>query len=96
MKSEYGNDFITIIDENGDEFELEHLDTIEFEEKTYMAFLPADVDEDDDEFGIIILELVEEEGDDLLISVDDEDRLNRVYEYFMSKIIEDSAEEENA
>ncbi len=72
MSEEYGSDFITIVDESGSEFELEHLDTIEFEGETYMAFLPADMDENDEDYGIIILKTILENGEELLSSVDDE------------------------
>ena len=93
MSEEYGNDFITIKDDEGNEFELEHLDTIEFEDETYMAFLPADMDEDDEDFGIIILKVIEEDGEEILGSVDDEDELQRVYEHFMTVLFDDADEE---
>ena len=41
MSKEYGADFITITDEDGNEFELEHLDTLEYNGETYMAFFPT-------------------------------------------------------
>lgn len=40
MSEEYGANFITVTDEEGNEFELEHLDTIEFQGQTYLAFFP--------------------------------------------------------
>ena len=30
MSEEYGNDFVTLIDEDGNEVEFEHIDTVEF------------------------------------------------------------------
>lgn len=83
MNEDFGNDFITLTDDEGNSFELEHLDTLEVEGETYMAFLPADMNEDDEDYGIIILKVVEEDGEELLGSVDDEDELNRVYDRFM-------------
>ncbi|MCC8122375.1 MAG: DUF1292 domain-containing protein, partial [Oscillospiraceae bacterium] len=44
---EFGADFITITDEDGNEFELEHLETLEYNGQIYMAFFPA-VDSDAD------------------------------------------------
>lgn len=38
MSEEFGPDFITVTDEDGNEFELEHLDTLEYNGQTYMAF----------------------------------------------------------
>ena len=95
-ENEYGSDFITITDEEGNNFELEHLDTIEFEGETYMAFLPADMDEEDPDYGIIILKVIEENGEEILGSVDDEDELDRVYERFMEILFAEEEEEAEA
>lgn len=92
MSEEFGSDYVTIVDENGSELELEHLDTLEFEGGTYMAFLPADMDEEDEDYGLIILKTVLENGEELLASVDDEKELDRVYEHFMQVLFEDDDE----
>ena len=89
MSEEFGNDYITIIDDDGNEFELEHLDTIELGDSLYMAFLPADMDENDDEFGLVILKVVEEDGEESFVSIDDEDELTAVHEAFMSRLVAD-------
>ncbi|MFQ9127137.1 MAG: DUF1292 domain-containing protein [Butyricicoccaceae bacterium] len=39
MSEEYGNDFVTLIDEDGNEVEFEHIDTVEYEGVTYLAFI---------------------------------------------------------
>ena len=41
MSEEFGPDFITVTDEDGNEFELEHVDTLDYNGQTYMAFFPA-------------------------------------------------------
>lgn len=87
-ESEYGDDFITITDEDGTEYELEHLDTIEFEGKEYMAFLPVGEDEDDN-YEMILFRVVEEEGEEVLEIIDDEEELERVYEKFMEQLFAD-------
>ena len=38
MGDEYGNDYVTISDDEGNEFELEHLDTAELNGKIYGVF----------------------------------------------------------
>jgi len=96
VSEEYGSDYITIVDENGSEFELEHLDTIDFEGETYMAFLPADMDENDEDYGIIILKTIMENGEELLSSVDDENELNRVYDHFMEILFNSDEEDEGS
>ena len=51
MNEDYGNDFISISDDEGNAYELEHLDTIEHNGVFYLAFLPADMDENDENYG---------------------------------------------
>jgi uncharacterized protein YrzB (UPF0473 family) len=94
MSEEFGGDFITIVDEDGNELELEHPDTIDFEDETFMAFLPADMDENDEDYGIVILQCVKEDGEELLSTVDDEEKLDRVYEHFMEILFGDEEEED--
>lgn len=94
MSEEFGPDFITVTDENGEDHELEFLDSIIENDQTYLALLPADMDEDDPDFGIIILKVEEENGNEILVDIDDEDELNRIYELFMTRLEEAEDEEE--
>ena len=94
MSEDFGSDFITIVDDDGQEFELEVLDTMDYNGKTYTAFLPTKMDEDDPEFGMIILRSVlDEKGEELFESVDDDDELQDVYEHFMVLLFDDEDEE---
>ena len=94
MSEEFGSDFITISDEDGNKFELEHLDTIEYGDDLYMAFLPAGP-EDSEDYGMVILKVIEENGEEILATVDDEDELNKVYERFMEQLFSDEEDEES-
>ena len=47
MSEEFGPDFITVTDEDGNEFELEMVDTLEHNGITYYAMFPA-VPEDEE------------------------------------------------
>ena len=51
MSEEYGNDFVTLIDEDGNEVEFEHIDTVEYEGVTYLAFIPAELSVEEDAEG---------------------------------------------
>ena len=94
MSEEYGSDFITIIDDDGEEFELEVLDSMDYNGESYMAFLPANMDENDPDYGIIILRVVEDEnGDEMFESIDEDDKLQDVYEHFMVFLFDDEEEE---
>ena len=99
MSEEFGPNFVTVTDEEGNDIELEHLDTLEFNGETYMAFFPAqfaDAEEepvDDEEYGLIILKVVRENGEELLATVDDEDELEAVYEQFMELLFSEEEDE---
>ncbi len=93
MSEEYGPDFVSVTDDEGNEFELEHLGTLEHNGRQYMAFVPADMDEDDEDFGLILLRVIEEDGEQLLADIDDEAELNAVYEQFMEELFEDEEDE---
>ena len=41
MSDQYGSDFMTIVDEDGEEYELEVLTTIEYNGASYLAVIPA-------------------------------------------------------
>ena len=92
MSDEYGNDFVTIIDDDGNEFELEHLDTAEIGGELYMAFVPADIDEDDDDFGLVILKVITQDNEEIFATIDDEDELNAAYALFVERLSEDEEE----
>ena len=89
MSDEYGNDFVTIVDGDGKEYQLEHLDTVEINGGLYMAFLPADVDEDDDDFGLVILKVVVEDNEEIFATVDDESELETVFDVFVERLFDD-------
>ena len=90
MSEEYGDSFITMVDENGEEFVLEILESIDYKGATYTAFLPADMDENDPDYGLVLLRnAVDENGDEVFDTIDDDDELNDVYEQFMRILFDD-------
>ena len=93
MSDEYGNDFVSIVDDDGNEFELEHLDTAEIGGEIYMAFVPADMDEDDEDFGLVILKVITQNNEEVFSTVDDDDELNMVYTMFVERLSEEDEEE---
>ena len=93
MSEDYGNDFVMIVDDDGNEFELEHLDTAEINGELYMAFVPADMDENDEDFGLILLKVVMQEDEEIFSTIDDEEELNAVYAFFVERFSEDEEEQ---
>ena len=90
MSEEYGNDFITLTDEEGNEVELEHLDSLVYEGETYMAFVQAnDTPEevlDEDSAELIILKVEPEDGEDMLVTIDDDDLLDTIFNLFVERL----------
>ena len=96
MSEEYGPDFITVTDEDGNDIELELLDMLEYNGQTYMAFFPAVLEEDDedsDEYGMVILKSITENGEELLSTLDSEEELTEIYDKFMELLFADDEEE---
>ena len=94
MDSKFGGNIITITDEENNEYEFEHLDTIEINSKLYLAFIEADSDEDsEDALETIILRLdKDEKGEEILSTIDDEDELEAAYNAFMDSMYEEDDE----
>ena len=88
MADEYGSDFITITDEDGNEFEVEVLSTVEYNGASSMAVIPAD-GEDDLRLEVSILKSVEEDGEPLLCAIDDEAELQAVYDLVMDSLYDE-------
>lgn len=92
MSEEFGPDFISITDDEGNEFELEHVDTIEYKGQVYMAFFPAATDEEEDseeEAGLIILKAITVDGEEQLSTLDTEEELEDVYDQFMENLFQE-------
>lgn len=99
MSEEFGGEFITLTDEEGNEFELEYCTTIEYEGTVYMAFLTVtEADEDTEEpeesedDGLVILKVINVDGEDQLATLDSQEELDAVYELVMQELFEDEEE----
>lgn len=92
MSDAFGDDFITITDEDGKEYELEVLATVEYNGCTYLGVCPADQDEAE-EVEVSILKVTEEDGEELLEAVTDEDELQAVYDLLLAETDEDEGDD---
>ena len=93
MEKEEGY-FVDITDEEGNNFKLEIVGDVEYEDALYRVFLPTDIDEDDPDYGFIILKCTEVDGEEMLDSVDDEELLEKVYAVFMEELFDEDEDEE--
>ena len=95
MADEFGSDFMTIVDEDGTEYELEVLSTLEYNGSTYLAVIPA-VDRDEEpELEVSILKSVDEDGESILCAIEDENELETVYNLIMDQLYEEENEEDD-
>ena len=85
MSEEYGNDFVTLIDEDGNEVEVEHIDTVEYEGATYLAFIPAELSVEEDAEVVIMQVVTDENGEELLEGVEDDDIADAVFNIVMER-----------
>lgn len=97
MSEEFGPEFISITDEDGNEFELEYVETIEYQGRVYMAFFPADTGEaeNEEEGGLIILKVIEVDGEEQLSTLDSEEELEAVYDQFMEALFQEDEDNED-
>lgn len=88
MADTFGSDFMTIVDEDGTEYELEILSTLEYNGGTYLAVIPAD-DQEDVQTEVSILKSVEEDGEHLLCAIEDDQELEAVYNLIMDQLYQE-------
>ena len=93
MSDQYGSDFMTIVDEDGTEFELEVLSTLEYDGNTYMAVIPAGAEETEN-LEVSILKSVEEDGEPILCAIEDENELQAVYDLIMDELYAEDEDED--
>ena len=92
MSELFGDDIITITDEDGVEYVLEVLAVLELDGSEYYALVPAECGEDED-LEVSILKAVEEDGEEILCAIEDEDELERVYGVMMEELYKEDEEE---
>ena len=94
MSDNYGSDFMTIMDEDGTEFELEVLSSLDYNGFTYLAVIPAGSDEEETDLEVSILKSVEEDGEPILCAIEDDDELEAVYTLIMDALYEEDSDED--
>lgn len=89
MSGEYGNDLVTVVDDEGNQHQFEVLDAIETDTGRYVALVPvydnpSDLINDDGE--LVILTVKEENGEDLLLPIEDDDEFEEIAEIFEERL----------
>ena len=79
-----GDEYYTLTDEDGNELKFELLARAEIKGTQYYAFAPADEGASDED-GVCeytILKSILEDGEEMLVTIDDDDEFEKVEEYF--------------
>ncbi len=96
---DFGNDFITLVDENGIEREFEIVDSLVTENNEYFALIPTETAENvaSDDGELFILKVVEEDGEEFLEPIEDDEEYEEISEIFIDRLEEyyDFDEQEN-
>ena len=86
---EYGQDLISLTDEEGNEYKFELLDRLETEDGEYIALIPAlDDPQDslDDNGELVILKVGEENGEEYYENIEDDDEYDTVADAFIARL----------
>lgn len=86
---QFDADLVTVLDEEGKQHTFEMLDAIETEDGRFMALLPVyddPAEELNDDGELIILQVVEEDGEELLAPIEDEALFEDIAEVFEERL----------
>ena len=83
---------IELYDEEGNKSEFFHIGTMEFEGKNYAFFQPAESVEGADPDDVVIFEI--DEKNQVLLPIEDEDYLEKIFDKFQIEYNEQFADEE--
>jgi uncharacterized protein YrzB (UPF0473 family) len=84
MDQMHVNDEVVLLDENGSEERFLHVLTFLYEGERYVALEPANQEDDEEEAEVIILRVVNEDGQDTYVSIDNEILLDEVFDEFLT------------
>ena len=78
-------EFYTLTDEDGNETKFELIGSVEMNDNVYYALIP---EEDSEEY--VILKLAQDEdGEDILITIKDDDEFDTVADYFEDELFDE-------
>ena len=81
------NNVLTFYDENNEEIELEIVDSFELSGKKYVALAtPEDIENENDESEVFIMRIeTEGDGEDVFVSIENEEELDAAFEMFKNR-----------
>jgi len=85
-KMEFEQEVFTLTDEEGNESDFELIGTMEIDGAMYVALIP--VEGEQDEYVILKL-VVDEDGEEALVTIDDDDEFDRAMDAFEDEFMSD-------
>lgn len=85
----FESEYYTLTDEDGNELEFEVIGKCEYKGVEYFAMIPSDVDADATECEYVILKKVLDNGEDMLVTLDDDNEFDDVADIFDDMFISD-------
>jgi uncharacterized protein YrzB (UPF0473 family) len=95
--AEENDGIVVLVDENGDEVEFEHIDTIEMNGNEYVVLAPLeeeDADEQEEEEVVILKVEHGEDGEDSFVTIEDDNELDEVFNEFQNRMEEEFGADE--
>lgn len=97
-ENEYDPEIYTLTDEEGNELNFALLGTLEHEGEVYKAMIPVNEngEEESEEYVILKFAKDEEDGEDILVTIDDDEEFDRIADMFddmFSDVFYDDPEE---
>lgn len=93
MSEDFGPTFISLTDEDGNEIILEFAGALEHNGQMYQAFYPVQMEDEDElseeEDGLVILKVINEDGEELLSTLDSEEEEETVFNLFVELLEEE-------
>lgn len=89
MPEEFYNNIVSVLDDEGNEHRFELLDAIETDDGRYVALLPIYTEAEaalEDDGELVILQVVNDEGEDLLVPIEDDEVFEEIAEIFEERL----------
>ena len=95
--NEFGDNIISISDDEGNDFELLILDEADMNGVHYLALCESTTPEEEENVEIIILKSIVDEatGEEMLSTVDSDDELEAIYQIFEERMFSEDEYEED-
>lgn len=94
--NEYTPELFELIDDEGNKKNFELIDAAEINGEQYYCMVPAVEDEDflNSDCNIVILKTIDDDGEEILASIDDDDEFEEVSGFFLQRMQEAFESEE--